>query len=253
MRNSILLLSGAVLLALTGCVDPIRPFPGDLPGTVRLDLGLHWDGASIGLGDTVVDHLDHPVVLTNVQFYLNGLELRDAAGTWHPVGDIHLVDFNREAPTVVEAVPAGTYTAMRFGVGIPKALNTNIDPASYPNDHPLSVLGSAGMFWTWSTGYIFLKYEGKAAATAGDPIEEPISYHLGTDLSYRTITLPFSSPLYVYSRDVTPVDVAFDGARMLNGPAGSIDVLTDPVSHNAPGTELPDRLLALLEYAFYLP
>jgi hypothetical protein len=57
----------------------------------------------------------------------------------------------------------------------------------------------------------------------------------------------------VYSRDVTPVDVAFDGALLLNGPAGSIDVLTDPVSHNAPGTELPDRLLALLEHAFYVP
>lgn len=253
MRNSLLLLCGTVLLAAIGCVDPLRPFPSEVPGTVRLDLGLHWDGAAIGLGDTVVDHLGHPVTLTNVQFYLNGLELRDAAGTWHPVGDIHLVDYNRDHPTVVEAVPAGTYTAMRFGVGIPKALNTDIDPASYPNDHPLSVLGSAGMFWTWSTGYIFLKYEGKAAVAAGSPLEAPISYHLGTDLSYRTITLPFAVPMQVYAREVTPVAVAFDGARMLNGAAGSIDVLEDPVSHNAPGTELPDRLLALLEDAFYLP
>jgi hypothetical protein len=47
--------------------------------------------------------------------------------------------------------------------------------------------------------------------------------------------------------------VAFDGARLLDGPAGSIDVIEDPVSHNAPGTELPDRLLALLETSFYLP
>jgi len=253
MRNSLLLLCGCILLALAGCVDPVRPYPSDLPGTVRLDLELHWNGAELALGDTAVDHLGHPVVLTNVQYYLNGLELRDASGTWHAVGDIHLVDFNREHPTAVEAVPAGTYTAMRFGVGIPKALNTDIDPASYPNDHPLSVLGSAGMFWTWSTGYIFLKYEGKAAVAEGSPIEEPISYHLGTDLSYRVITLPFAGPMQVDSREVTPVTVAFDGARMLSGPAGSIDVLTDPVSHNAPGTELPDRLLALLEDAFYLP
>jgi hypothetical protein len=243
----------AAVLALTGCVDPLPPRWHDLPGTVRLDLGLHWNGAPMALGDTVTDHLGHPVTLTNVQFYLNGLELQDLDGTWHSVGDIRLVDFNRDAPTVVEEVPPGTYTAMRFGVGIPKSLNTNIDPASYPNDHPLSFQGSAGMFWTWSTGYIFFKYEGKAGTAVGEPIEAPISYHLGTDLSYRTITLPFAYPMYVTAREVLPIPVAFDGARLLDGPAGSIDVIEDPVSHNAPGTELPDRLLALLETSFYLP
>jgi hypothetical protein len=59
--------------------------------------------------------------------------------------------------------------------------------------------------------------------------------------------------MYVTAREVLPIPVAFDGARLLDGPAGSIDVIEDPVSHNAPGTELPDRLLALLETSFYLP
>lgn len=57
--------------------------------------------------------------------------------------------------------PAGTYTGLRFDLGLPA--NLNHEDASVA-DPPLNV---TGMFWSWQTGYRFLRAEG---ATTGIPV-----------------------------------------------------------------------------------
>ena len=56
------------------------------------------------------------------------------------------------------------FNALKFNVGVPSELNQGVDPTSYPNSHPLSVSGSAGMRWDMNNSYFFVKFEGKLAA-----------------------------------------------------------------------------------------
>ncbi len=167
------------------------------PGTLRLDAKLEWNDATTALGDVTVDHLGHAIRLDNVQMYISEIELRTESGDWQPIGEVSLLDFSVLSPRILAPVPPGIYNAIRFGMGLPADINTDMDPASYPNDHPLSVPGSAGMFWTWSSGYVFVKYEGKFAAEVGEPLLEPLSYHCGTDSSFRSVTLEFGESIFI--------------------------------------------------------
>lgn len=247
---AIVLLLGSI--GLWGCSQPFSIWDDEVPATLRLDMALTWDDAPFGLGQKGTDHNGNTIRLENLQMYFSRLELRDESGNWQRMTDVNLLDFSDDQPFVLAEVPWGRYDAMKFGMGIPPDLNTGIDPASYPNAHPLSVAGSAGMFWTWASGYIFVKYEGKFSETvSGEPLE-PLSYHTGTDSAYREVVLDFPEPMSFVPRDLTVLNLEFDAADCLHGPNDSIDVVAEPITHSAVGTVLGNRLMDLMDDAWKL-
>ena len=234
------------ILVLTGCDwfrtdTPVEP----LPGEVRVNFELEWQGESYALEQVVTDHNGYPIRLDNLQLYVAPIGFRQE-GEWVETVDVSLVDFSIHAQKASASIAAGSYDAVRFGMGLPPEINTDIDPASYPNSHPLSVIGSAGMFWTWASGYIFVKYEGKFALEQGTQLLEPVSYHCGTDPSYRTVTLELPSALMVEPEGEYNVTLTLDAAKALEGTNDSIDLAVDPVTHNAQGDSLGGRMMNLL-------
>ena len=209
-------------------------------------MDLTWESEPYAVQQVATDHNGYPIRLDNLQLYVAPLELRNDAGEWTTTDDVFLIDYSVHAQNMTIEVEPGTYEAVRFGLGLPPEINTDIDPASYPNDHPLSVLGSAGMFWTWASGYIFVKYEGKFATEQGTQLLESVSYHCGTDASYRTVTLELPTPLVVASESETQATLTFDAAKALYGSTDAIDLAVDPVTHNANGDSLGGRMMDLL-------
>lgn len=241
------------ILVFLGCDWVWRDVDAPIvPGTVRLDLALDWNEEPHAVETIAEDHLGHIVRIDNLQLYVAPIEFRNEFGNWIPGGEVFLLDFSQHGESLLSTLAPGNYDALRFGMGIPPEINTDIDPASYPNDHPLSVLGSAGMFWTWSSGYIFVKYEGKFAPETGQQVIEPFSYHCGTDNSYRMVEIAFEEPLEVRSESLTVWDLHLDAARALVGENDSIDLVLDPVTHNAEGTALGGRMMDLLMDAWRL-
>lgn len=247
---------GLVLLAGWGCQDPIHSDPIDIPGTLWMEVDLWWNGEPYALNQNTVDHLGHTLTISNLQMYISEVELQDMEGVWHRnvrSESVHLLDFKTPQPHLLEAFPEGEYQAIRFGVGIPEEINRGTDPAQFPNDHPMGFGGSAGMFWTWSTGYIFVKYEGRAAPLGSEVMNSPIAYHCGTDASYRTVSMEFPYPIYIHSQERLEFPLAFDAARVLVGPEDSVDVIAHPLTHNGPGDPIADRLMDLLTQAWFFP
>ena len=243
--RSSFLVFGLLVLVLTGC-DRCNPEPPvSTPGTARIDLELTWGEEAYVLEQVATDHNGYPVRLDNLQLYMAPVAFR-SNGEWVEGADVSLIDFSVHAQHIESTLEAGTYDAVRFGMGLPPEINTDIDPASYPNSHPLSVIGSAGMFWTWSSGYIFVKYEGKFALETGTQLLEPVSYHCGTDASYRTVTLELSEPLVIASETTENLTLTLDAAKALNGTNDAIDLAVDPVTHNAQGDSLGGRMMDLL-------
>lgn len=87
-------------------------------------------------------------------------------------------------------VPLGTYTGIKYTVGLDSATNHTanwLSPTANPN------LNKPDMHWSWNptAGYIFFKAEGKVNIGG---TETNITYHLGTDASRNDISIavPFT-------------------------------------------------------------
>lgn len=216
-----------------------------VPGTLRLDVEMLWDGEPYAIGEVGMDHAGHLVQLQNVQTYVSRVELRTLDGQWignERKGEVHLIDFNVESPRIVEPFPEGRYNAIRFGLGLPPDINGVVSPIDYPNDDPLSVEGSAGMFWTWATGYIFMKYEGRVSPVGSEVLSEPISYHCGTNDSYREVTFEFDYDVWMWSEGLHVMPLQLDAAKALDA-LTEIDVIEYPITHNGPNDTLAYELM----------
>ena len=244
------LLITSLIAVLSGC-GPNDPEDAS-PGEILLEFSANWNQEPFALGDVVTDHMNHLLRIDNLQMYIAPIEMRNERGDWVEVEDVSLLDFELLNQRITTSLAVGTYDALRFGMGLPPEINTDIDPASYANTHPLSVPGSAGMFWTWSSGYVFVKYEGKFATEAGVQLEDPLSYHCGTDASYRTVSFDFANPIIVESNKSTEISLNFNAAAALVGEDDSVDIVEDPVTHNADGTILGARLMDLMDDAWTL-
>jgi uncharacterized repeat protein (TIGR04052 family) len=127
---------------------------------------------------------------SDFRFYVHDVHLLDAAGKATPVTlaqdgkwqvkNVALLDFEDKTglavngttdtnATVTGTAPAGTYTGVRFTVGVPADLN-HADAAAAPS--PLNV---TAMFWTWQSGYKHARIDFKTTGVPGG-----VFVHLGS-------------------------------------------------------------------------
>lgn len=120
------------------------------------------------------------VQFTDFKLYVSDVRLVTASGAEEPVSlaqdgewqldNVALLDFDNGTGNcagstetnyqVTGTVPAGSYTGIKFTMGIPFALNHgDVATAAAP-------LNSTDMFWIWNFGYKFLKVD---LATTGQP------------------------------------------------------------------------------------
>lgn len=228
------------LVMLTGCKDKDEDNEDTTPvittGTVKLQFGAEWQGAPYATPGVVLDNFGNQLRIDKFTSYLSTLALIKEDGTEHLLKDYSLIDF-LETPTVQFTVPKGNYTGIKFLVGVPADINTNTDPAQYPSSHVLSVAGSQGMFWTWASGYIFTKLEGKADTTATDqPLLHPFSYHTGNDHYSKWVTL--SKHIDVQPNGQYSLDITAD-MNLIFSPADGIAIdLSDVSGFHSPGPSM---------------
>jgi hypothetical protein len=86
------------------------------------------------------------------------------------------------------------------------------------------------MFWTWNTGYIFFKLEGRSPlSTAPDGLLE---YHIGGFRepvnSIRSVSLPFRSALNMNSKEKQKLAIEVDILQLFKAPY-DIDFKSIPI------------------------
>lgn len=146
----------------------------------------------------------------------------------------------------IKNVPEGNYSGIEFIVGVDSLRNTmdlskrkgSLDPGNE----------AADMYWTWNSGYIFLKMEGKFD-DANDTIltNSNFTYHIGgygggmntpTINNIKKVYLSFADAGYAEIReehgdDEPLVHLYVDVLKVLNGPT-NIDFKQYPVVMLAP-------------------
>ena len=131
------------------------------------------------------------------KYYISNIRLVDANGVLHPIPESYfLVDHADPTSMTLELndVEAGTYTGMKFIIGVDSARNCSgaqsgdLDPG-------------LGMFWTWNTGYIFMKLEGNCPQGF---FEYHIGGYKGANVNFREIDLNFNGDELVLAPNKKP-------------------------------------------------
>lgn len=179
------LLSASAMLLLAACGSAPTPPAASAAGTqpVMLRFAAQVNGQPFVCGQSYagVGTTRSTITPSDFRFYVSEVQLVDASGRAVPVTltqdgtwqleNLALLDFeNGTGPcrngtaathtTVRGTAPTGTYTGLRFTLGVPFARNHG-DPTTAP-----SPLNLTAMFWNWQGGYKFIKFD---TATSGQP------------------------------------------------------------------------------------
>jgi cytochrome c peroxidase len=194
----------------------------------------------------IADQRGRALAVTRLDLLLSDFRLRRPDGTWVGATDWHGF-FRAEQPgrrEPLRGLPAGTYTAARFAVGVAPAAN-HADPNRLGPDDPLHPVVN-NLHWGWTGGYIFVALEGhwqfdhaETGRTGG------YSYHLAGDDNRVTVTLP--GPLRL--QDDSVLRLRLDASRLLAG----VDIARDGESTHSRQQDAAVRALKMaLSRAFTL-
>jgi hypothetical protein len=154
----------------------------NLVGTDTLELGGNYKWVNAN-GDSFL--------INTYKYYISNIKFTDSNGdTWSETESYHLINSSDPSSLsfLVSGMPAGTYTSVQFMIGVDSARNVSgvqsgaLDPAN-------------NMFWTWSTGYIMAKLEGKSnmSTASANNITFHIAGYRAPTASQRIVSPSFNS------------------------------------------------------------
>jgi hypothetical protein len=200
--------------------------------TTNLELKFsNYVGNELLVLDTItyLNELNQEFNVTKFKYYVSRITLQKLNGEEFSLNSHFLIDQETKSSSTIQLneVPIGEYSSIRFTIGVDSLSNCSgaqtgvLDPIN-------------GMFWTWNSGYIFMKLEGVSSASVS-----PLSifeYHIG---GYRTpynlnktITLPFISPRKISSMSYNFIEIKTDILQILKQPK-SIDFSILSVINNS--------------------
>jgi hypothetical protein len=205
-----------------------RPSGGKL--TIIFD---HYVGDKVLQLDTVTYNnvLGQPFTVTKFKYYIGNVHLRKTNGTEVAFSDYYLIDEEEDQSKKINLVlPAGEYADIDFIIGVDSLHNCSgaqsgaLDPVN-------------AMFWTWNTGYIFLKLEGKSPASksSGNVFEYHIGGYKQPANCIRHVSLTFAQPVSMENSGNRELHIKADAAEILKTPTAiDISVLSSVTDfHNA--------------------
>ena len=224
-----------ILILITGC----KKDDENNTGTIKVIPRALFNGSPISSSVLYDDGLGHKIRVEGFKAYLSNFSLHTDEGESAQLVEIYLADLLNSDQWEIE-IPSKQYTSLTFSTGVPPSMNKDTDPASYPSNHPLSVNGSAGMFWSWNTGYIFTKFEGKANLEGEEsPILDPFAFHVGEDYFYRNHEQEFN--ICPGGDETKIIYIDFNVETFLNHPDDPIDIETNFLTHTSGNVELAER------------
>ena len=175
---------------------------------------------------TYTNELNQTYIVSKFNYYIGQIHLMREDGKEYSISNHFLIseddDKSASKKIVLEKIPSGTYSSIRFILGVDSLHNCSgaqsgaLDPIN-------------AMFWTWNTGYIFLKLEGKS--TFSSAIGNTLEYHIGgykiPNNSIRTISLPFENPIVIEKKRRTEINIKTDISEILKTPT-TIDFIINP-------------------------
>ena len=249
----------AVLVSLTfvSCQkngdDPIDP---NTKNTVSVEFDNRVGDQKLVMGATPYKNsLGEDFTVTTFNYFVSNISLKKDDGTVQKFPDQYFLIRQADAKSQtiqLPNVPSGNYGELTFMIGVdslksisPVAQRTGVlDVTSYGDD---------GMYWSWNSGYIFMKLEGISSVapvrTSGQKLYQ---LHVGgygggfdggakVANNLRTITLPITTPATVRGNVAPVIHLLIDAKKIFDGPDKVSLATTNNVHSPALGTPIADN------------
>ncbi len=146
-----------------------------------------------------------------LQYFISNIQVHKADGTTYTVPqDSSYFLINEKEPESCFArvkVPEGDYTKVTFTLGVDSVRSTMDISKRTGVLNPAGGMES-GMYWTWNSGYIFLKMEGASpAAPANQTSPHKYYYHIGGYGGYAA-SAPTINNIKTFTTDLTQRGIA---------------------------------------------
>ncbi len=233
MKNNLLWASGwslVLLLFIQSCKSDPDPYANNSL-TLSFSNKVGSDGVVLGSGN-YKNAVGEDFTVTTFSYFISNISLKKADGTVYTYPQDSSYFLIREAnidskKVVLKGVPTGDFTELKFMIGVDSLRNTMdlsrrkgvLDPGDISHDD--------GMYWSWNSGYIFLKLEGNSSKVAADATgNQKFRYHIGgfggyntkTFNNIRTVTLPLGSIVAKVGPAQQPtIEVVADIAKIFDG------------------------------------
>ena len=145
---------------------------------LTLNVTLMMDGEPLDWDASYTNAAGQDFTINLLKFYVSNVALVNADGSEVALEGLELASFEpgdatTDATFMTLEAPEGSYSGIRFDIGVPRDLN-HLDATL--QDAPLGV--DAGMYWAWNPGYIFYRLEGQTEVAGAT---QPWLLHMGTD------------------------------------------------------------------------
>jgi len=167
--------------------------------------------------------------VTKFIYYISNIKLTKTDGTKFIDNNSYYL-INEATPSsqvlTLDSIPVGDYNAMEFVIGVDSTRNVSgaqtgaLDPS---ND----------MFWTWNSGYIFLKMEGTSASAPSNDLTFHIGGFKSPNNTIRAVSQSFPTNLSVKNTTTSKIKMKTDVLEMFTSPQ-NIDFSTFNFSMGGP-------------------
>lgn len=141
------------------------------------------------------------------------------------------------SPTVenytVGNIEARNYPGIRIGLGVQESVNTQAgddakEITEYPDGHALS-FQNPSMYWSWNSGYIFFRVDGKYDSNGDGVPNETLALHVGHNANYQIMHFPGSFSVNTSTDKILNFEI--DYVKFFDG----LDILTENTLHGNAG------------------
>lgn len=229
----------SMALFFSSCKDkPIKDIidkPKEELAELVLEFKGKYNGNNFVMKNTKINTNNCTTNIELLKFYLSNITLIKNNGTEVLAKDVALINFENNHNTnnnigeiITLSIEPDNYVGVKFGFGVDNNKN-NEDPTTYAEGQPLSVY--EGMHWSWNTGYIFYKLEGKydtiLNATSG--LTKSFFFHVGLNDLYTTKS--FTKNFSLSAGDTSTLRFNIDMQKAFTTSSLNIDLRTENFTH----------------------
>lgn len=162
------------IILLSSCKKDEEEIATNTKSSFTLEFEHQVSGVALNLNTTTYKNAKGEDFKINVfKYYVSNVKLSKADGTTYLVPESYfLIDESKPSSKLItfNNIPTGDYTKIEYTIGVDYARNFAgaqtgaLDPVN-------------GMFWTWNSGYIFVKLEGTSPQSKAQ--NNALTFHIG--------------------------------------------------------------------------
>ena len=248
--KSLLSLAVAAALSITifSCTkDEADAIDPNGTGSLNLEFDNYVGATNLALGTTQYKNAaGETFTVTTFNYFVSNLELTKEDGSKVKVPNSYYLIREADPKSLnvtLTGIPQANYTNITFTIGV-DSLKSLAPVAERTGALDTGTYGTDNMYWSWNSGYIFVKLEGVSSAVpVAMSSSQSYQYHIGgygggfngsakTANNLRKVSLALGNTPAKVRANVTPdVHLIIDAAKMLSG-TSNISFATTPMVHS---------------------